>query len=41
MRITTKMAREMVEVLEELREELFQKRKVSYPFIKGKGELIR
>lgn len=43
MRITAQTAREMLEVLDELRKELFQKRKVDYPFTEWerKRELIR
>jgi hypothetical protein len=43
MKITTQTAREMLEVLEELRKELFQKRKVVYPYAEWerKRELAR
>jgi len=43
MRITTQTARGMLEVLEELRKELFKGRKVSYPFTEWerKRELVR
>jgi len=43
MKITTQTAREMLEVLDELRKELFQKRKVSYSYAEWekKRELVR
>ena len=43
MKVTTKTAREMLEVLEELRKELFQNGKTEYPFAEWerKRELIR
>ena len=43
MRITAQMTREMLEVLEQLRKELFQKRKIDYPFTEWerKRELVR